>query len=362
MKESTVIHLTNVLGTGSKILSSDLLDELLNDSSIVIKYIHLPNVKFWRDFAKNYPNKQFVYKNIDKFRSLTRLSELLFTYNLPDDVSRLIVLGDVPLKAKKVKQIVLLQTPHITNKLKKISFKLKCKFTLLRFLFRKNSKYVSKLIVQTKLMKDEVESSMILPIKINIEVVLFPLPKNFNFTNSIKKIKSKKNKPDEKIDFFYPAALYEHKNHLFLNTISDKTLDNVINNIVLTIDSNSAIAQQIKKNVFKKIIFVGNLEYANIPARYEECDAVLFLSNDESFGIPLLEAAALKLPIIVPNLPYAKTILGDNYPYLYTANCAISFNLVINNLFSACHENYMSALQHDITSRKWTDVSKAFTL
>jgi glycosyltransferase involved in cell wall biosynthesis len=48
---------------------------------------------------------------------------------------------------------------------------------------------------------------------------------------------------------------------------------------------------------------------------YGGVDGILFLSKRESFGFPLVEAMFLGLPVVCPDLPYARTICGDQGIY-----------------------------------------------
>jgi glycosyltransferase involved in cell wall biosynthesis len=48
---------------------------------------------------------------------------------------------------------------------------------------------------------------------------------------------------------------------------------------------------------------------------YSQVDALLFLSKDESYGFPLIEAMFVGLPIVCPDLPYARTLCGDHAFY-----------------------------------------------
>ena len=48
---------------------------------------------------------------------------------------------------------------------------------------------------------------------------------------------------------------------------------------------------------------------------YSYMDALLFLSRDESYGFPLVEAMFVGLPIICPDLPYARILCGEQAIY-----------------------------------------------
>jgi glycosyltransferase involved in cell wall biosynthesis len=43
---------------------------------------------------------------------------------------------------------------------------------------------------------------------------------------------------------------------------------------------------------------------------YANVDGLIFLSKEESYGFPLVEAMFVGLPIICPNLPYARNLCG----------------------------------------------------
>jgi glycosyltransferase involved in cell wall biosynthesis len=48
---------------------------------------------------------------------------------------------------------------------------------------------------------------------------------------------------------------------------------------------------------------------------YRDVDGLLFLSKAESYGFPLVEAMWIGLPIICPDLPYARTLCGNEAIY-----------------------------------------------
>jgi glycosyltransferase involved in cell wall biosynthesis len=60
---------------------------------------------------------------------------------------------------------------------------------------------------------------------------------------------------------------------------------------------------------------VGHLSAGSVLSEYEAADGLLFLSRSESLGFPLLEAMCIGLPIICPDLPYARVLCGDEAIY-----------------------------------------------
>jgi glycosyltransferase involved in cell wall biosynthesis len=108
---------------------------------------------------------------------------------------------------------------------------------------------------------------------------------------------------------FYPAAYYPHKNHRLLSEINDsKTWP--VSELVLTIPDN------LNPNpAIPWIRCIDRLEPAGVLSEYRNTDALLFLSFSESFGFPLIEAMWIGLPIICPDLPYARTLCGEHAIY-----------------------------------------------
>ena len=48
---------------------------------------------------------------------------------------------------------------------------------------------------------------------------------------------------------------------------------------------------------------------------YRDSDGLVFLSQSESYGFPLIEAMWVGLPVICPDLPYARWLCGE--PAIY---------------------------------------------
>lgn len=61
-----------------------------------------------------------------------------------------------------------------------------------------------------------------------------------------------------------------------------------------------------------RILAIGMQSYDNLNALYNASDALLFPSYIETFGLPLIEAAMMGMPILAADLPYAREVL-DGY-------------------------------------------------
>ena len=111
--------------------------------------------------------------------------------------------------------------------------------------------------------------------------------------------------------FIYPASNDAHKNHIVLLrawellmnekieaklflTLSDSEYDKMINIIPITL----------KSNIFN----LGVLRHELLLCLCKKSNCMIFPSKYESFGLPLIEAASLKLPIIAPELDYVREV------------------------------------------------------
>ena len=59
--------------------------------------------------------------------------------------------------------------------------------------------------------------------------------------------------------------------------------------------------------------FVGGQDPQSILDLCNKSDGLLFLSNEDTYELPLVEAVVLGKPVICPRLPYSVCIFG-NYP------------------------------------------------
>lgn len=112
------------------------------------------------------------------------------------------------------------------------------------------------------------------------------------------------------LNLFYPVSGEVYKNHdiLFraLASIDDRPERKTA--LYLTIDEKGLKKPDLKNVTF---VFLGPLSHDNVLWLYSKVDALVFPSYIETLGLPLIEAAAAGLPILVSDLPYAHEVLTD---------------------------------------------------
>ena len=119
---------------------------------------------------------------------------------------------------------------------------------------------------------------------------------------------------DNHWDFFYPRDGSEHKNHLRLFE-SWRYLANIghFPTLSVTLDKNRDsvlldILNKILQDGKVHIVNLGKLNSSEVYTQYRKSKALIFPSMTESFGLPLVEAAKLQLPILAPELDYVRQV------------------------------------------------------
>ena len=301
------VHLTNVTGAGATQLLNSLLPALIRSQKAVISEVFLPSSGELSDFSTINPGT-----NLQKYgrllpNQISRFLECTFLAFGFNGSTPLLVLGDLPLMAK-APQILFVQTPHL---LKSDSPGMSfggLKYLISRFIFRLNLGRVTSFIVQTDIMRDALVATYP-SILDRVYVIPHPVPHWLLGYNPQRQLL-----PPMKgrgLRLIYPSAEYPHKNHGLLSQIQESESVNwPVDNLVLTLNPSRNPAP-----LMTWISCVGFLSSAELIDTYGKVDALLFLSNKESFGFPLLEAMFLGLPVVCPDLPYAHWMCDDQAIY-----------------------------------------------
>lgn len=287
------IHMANVVGLGAKEYVKGLLNqiELEKDISVHTIFQHSSSVK-----NNEFKSHKVVYKHY-RFGIVSRFIEVCFWFLMSRSRNDLLVLGDLPLNTK-VKQYVLCHQALIFHNFSIFDFNY-WKFLLFRNLFKIFLKTEDVVLVQSLQMKNKVlklidNKSRVEIIKIDSKSAMWP---SFQRT-----ARHKVSRSDNKIRMIYPAANYEHKNHLFVNHIGQS--EEV--EILFTIGPGEV------KFESPYVKCIGKLSRIDLFKIYRKTDALLFLSSCESLGLPLLEAIKCNIPVLCPYVDYSQTFSSDN--------------------------------------------------
>ena len=347
------LHFTNVTGTGAVRLLESLLPAIEACKEVSISTMYLPNMGPLASYQPSYAAidcKKYVRVLPN---SISRALECLFFSNSLNPTIPILVFGDIPLRCK-APQVVFVQNSHLLSPQKK-QFSLNyLKFLFARILFRLTSKYANAFIVQTILMKELLVLSY--PTIANkVMVIPQPAPQWLLEAGSIK---AQKSSFDGSLRLIYPAVGYRHKNHQLLSKINLKNdLQWPIKNLKITLSAD--------KNPNPNIPWlqcVGLLSGEQMVKAYSEVDALLFLSTDESYGLPLVEAMFLGLPIICPELPYARTLCGSEAIY-FDPKCIDSLNTAIITMQERLKDGWIPNWQDQLEKipRAWSEVANQMT-
>ena len=306
------IHLANVSGLGAKIFCTKIIEEISASQNIVVDHVYYHR----RDWQQFYYEAHFFHSVPYFFPLISRLLEIFLWRFKRSSANEILVLGDVPLNTLK-KQYVLL---HQSLIFKKFPFWKANKYKF--FIFRLCYKYFMKpgdvVLVQSEHMKKKVKDFW----GNSFEVRTLSLS-GFSKSLPVAKRTGRVINGAEKDTFrlLYPAAVYPHKNHYLLDELPPV---GKLQYLVTATRTQSKLGNG-------QIIFLDKLSRDKLMDLYSLVDGLLFLSSEESLGLPLVEAVQSNLPIICPRLEYSNWLAGDNV-FFFDDRDASSLGEAINLL------------------------------
>lgn len=350
-QNSVRLHLTNIAGLGAVQLIKSLLPALEQNKPVRIVEVYLPD----RGDLSSYQSADKSVKTIHYRRrlpnALSRLAECLFLGYRFSGEHPLLVMGDLPIRCN-TRQTVFVQTPHLLSP-EKFGWRVSnVKQALLRWVFRANLKYAQAFIVQTSLMRDALIKSYP-SLHSRVHVVAQPVPRWL--LNSGLQRTGRVTAASEPLHLIYPAAGYPHKNHRLLATIQDsKTAPWPIAHMDITLDETLNPAPDLAW-----LRCLGTLSAAQMIDAYSRVDALLFLSTDESYGFPLVEAMFSGIPIVCPDLPYARVLCGDGAIY-FQVDSADSLKDAVDELHGRLSKGYWPDWSKQLKAipKDWESVAK----
>mgnify|MGYP006274047027 CR=1 FL=1 len=301
------LHLTNIHGLGATVLVESLLPALIEIGGDEIEEIYVSEGSRWERLLPVQDGRMSVYRRY-AFKPASRLVEVLFRSGRFGGSGPIIVLGDIPIRGLS-RQLVFVHTPFIIDDTADLGILLRLKFGIQRAVFRLNLGSASRLVVQTHHMAEGLVRRYGVD-ENKVTVLPQPVP------GWLQGVGHSPRRPGEVdlqsgLRLFYPARAYRHKNHALLGKIDTKRVpSNFIQEIILTIPSSVN-----PNSAFSPLRCVGEIPHDQVRKMYERTHALLFPSLSESYGLPLVEAMYLGLPIVCSDLPYARELCGDEAFY-----------------------------------------------
>jgi glycosyltransferase involved in cell wall biosynthesis len=314
------LHLTNLTGAGAIQLALSLLTSFQRRFSNSIELIYLPEASEIIRCVLPSTKIKFYKRSLPK--PISRVLECTIFSNIFNRSEILFVLGDLPLKCSCYQVVLvhnsLLISPKLPNGLLD-----RLKLFVSKEIFRMNAKYANAFIVQSELMKSGLLSEFS---EVSDRVFVIPQPPPDWLLSCEVQRSSRFHTEGKALRMIYPAVNYPHKNHELLSNLLPNDSLFLLDKLYLTINSDLNPAPSLPW-----IDCVGFLNANQLITFYSEVDGLLFLSKEESYGFPLVEAMFVGLPIVCPDLPYARHLCGDEAIY-FDPYCADSLRQSLENL------------------------------
>ena len=346
------VSLTNVTGLGASILAKSLVTALEASQTLQISKYYVPAAGEFAGFAANITDKFEIYRR-KLPNSISRVLECTLLAGHFDGPVPMLVLGDLPL-ATKARQLVFVQSAHLINDVTTNGLLDRLRYKTARLIFRRNQRHVAAFVVQSEIMRSGLVETYQIDAR-RIHIIAQPPPAWLLDSGLVRR--STDRKRGERLRLFYPAAAYPHKNHdLLSGAQEDPTWSELIDTLTLTIEPG------LYELTESWIDCAGQLNSEAVIDAYRRSDALVFLSKTESFGFPLIEAMWVGLPVVCPDLPYARALCGDQAIYFDPGDLAslkAALTLLRTRLDEGWWPDWTDQLQ--TIPSGWQDVAEAFS-
>jgi glycosyltransferase involved in cell wall biosynthesis len=194
-----------------------------------------------------------------------------------------------------------------------------------------------------------------------IQVLRPSLGISLNYRNHVGSTISKNQICNPKKIIFFPSAFYPYKNHFFLLEVISLLANYFDFIFIVTFDRGQHVDFDRRVDELKIVDYVyysGYLEHSEVLNFYKQCHCVVFPSEIESFGLPLLEASVIGSTIVALKLPYATDILQNyNGAFLLESLNVCDWFDAISQILCVDRKNHN---YHLITSNNWNSILNRF--
>jgi len=154
----------------------------------------------------------------------------------------------------------------------------------------------------------------------------------------LNQIKSELKTDKDKFRFIVVAGFYPHKGHAKVIELAKALLASGCTNFSITLRGNPSnqdivdnIKQAITKYKLQDYIFFNDFKKSHdVNNIYNSFDSLLLLSEYEGFGLPVLEAQMVGIPVICSDIPIFKEVLQDSAIFVDIKDINNSCTKIIN--------------------------------
>ena len=315
-----VIYAPNVHQGGGRTLLIPILILLgKKDDVLFILDKRLPLPEGWTPVGKVIIVRPLFFSRLSSEFSLLKIIK-------PED--QLLCMGNLPpLLTRCANLTVFVQNNYLVNKesLMGFPFFTQARIRFERWWLRLSASKVNRFIVQTETMAKLLNKTLNRVADVVPFIDLTPMSTNKNIGSQIEKL----------FDFLYVASGEPHKNHkqLLLAWIDLAKL-NHFPRLCLTIDKQHfpKLCEWIDVCVSQhnlKVEIVSNLSQEKIQILYKKSKALIYPSKLESFGLPLIEAVSMGLPVLASDLSYVYDVINPSM--VFDPNSSESIALSVMN-------------------------------
>lgn len=294
---TVIIYAPNIHQGGGKILLLPIIESLKSNPGVLfILDERLFSAQAWPDI-----------RNLVKVTPTLR-ARICLEWRLRSWVNgsmKLLCMGNLPpLFADRGKQVLFVQNRYLidTVSIEHFSWSTRIRLGVERWWLRSRAHRVSRFVVQTETMAALLEK------KLHKNAAIFPFTGIFEMGDV-------QQRETYRYDYIYVASGEPHKNHrLLIEAWIELARKGYFPKLCLTLDQERFpeicrwIQQQIE-HYGLRVFIVGECTHSDVVALYQCSRALIYPSKFESFGLPLIEAAMLKLPILASDASYVTDVI-----------------------------------------------------
>lgn len=318
MTRKRLLYAPNIHQGGGKTLLLPLLKLLQSDGDAI----------FVLDSRLNLPDEMNLLGNVRRVNptlcSRLRIERALQKIVTPD--MTLLCMGSLPpFFAHQGHQKIFIQNRYLVDNvsLNSVSLVVRIRLIVERWWLKSRAKHVSVFIVQTATMKQLTKKSL------GVDALVLP------YAIQMEEKEKVDGGNNMQYDFLYVASGEPHKNHkLLVKAWVMLAKKSFFPSLCLTLDKKCEpdlckwVFERITKHKLK-IVLKGKCSYEDVQKLYRESRALIYPSLFESFGLPLIEAVSLGLPVLASNDSYVVDVIKPSG--VFDPNSALAIASAVQN-------------------------------